>query len=231
MVRQLEEGLFQMRQTVVDSYLITDGRQAALVDSGFVGDMRLVETALSLAGLQWEAISSVLLTHGHLDHTLNLSALVERSGATVYMHPDDWDHLVGRYRYRGWSRVCGALEWAGRAAFGYLPVGGFEPIGDGDVLDVLGGIQVVHTPGHTAGHCCYLWRERRLLFAGDLFACVLPGARLPPRIFNSCPERFPASLAKVRRLALRGMLSNHCDRSGSELQLERFNRRFHSYGP
>lgn len=219
-----------MRQTVVDSYLITDGKEAALIDGGFVGDMRLISKALTLAGLSWEAIRSVLVTHGHLDHTFNLAAIVERSGATIFMHPDDREHLRGRYRYSGWARVCGALEWVGRTAFRYSPVESVQPIGDGDVLDILGGIQVIHTPGHTVGHCCFLWRERQLLFTGDLFACVLPGARLPPRVFNSCPERFPTSLRKVRGLTLRGMLSNHCDRSGPELQLERFDRRFQSYG-
>lgn len=40
---------------------------------------------------------------------------------------------------------------------------------DGDRLD-LGGrqIQVVHTPGHSPGHCCFYEPERGYLFSGDL---------------------------------------------------------------
>lgn len=41
---------------------------------------------------------------------------------------------------------------------------------DGDVLD-LGNrsLEVIHTPGHSPDHCCFLDREDRLLFTGDLF--------------------------------------------------------------
>jgi glyoxylase-like metal-dependent hydrolase (beta-lactamase superfamily II) len=47
----------------------------------------------------------------------------------------------------------------------------FEPdidLKDGHVIDVAGGIEVVHTPGHTAGHVALLWkRDRGLLLVGD----------------------------------------------------------------
>ena len=40
---------------------------------------------------------------------------------------------------------------------------------DGDMIN-LGNIQlqVIHTPGHTAGHCCFYWREKEVLFSGDI---------------------------------------------------------------
>ena len=40
-------------------------------------------------------------------------------------------------------------------------------LNDGDVLPIAGGIRVIHTPGHCAGHVAYLWEERGVLFAGD----------------------------------------------------------------
>ena len=43
-----------------------------------------------------------------------------------------------------------------------------SPLADGDVLPVLGGLEVIHTPGHTPGSVC-LWAPRDgLLFTGDL---------------------------------------------------------------
>jgi glyoxylase-like metal-dependent hydrolase (beta-lactamase superfamily II) len=40
---------------------------------------------------------------------------------------------------------------------------------DGDCFD-LGGrtIRVLHTPGHSPGHCCFYELERRYLYSGDL---------------------------------------------------------------
>jgi glyoxylase-like metal-dependent hydrolase (beta-lactamase superfamily II) len=42
------------------------------------------------------------------------------------------------------------------------------PIEDGDVLPVLGGLRVVHTPGHTPGSVCLFGARDRVLFVGDM---------------------------------------------------------------
>ena len=42
-----------------------------------------------------------------------------------------------------------------------------QPIEDGDVLPVLGGLRVVHTPGHTPGSVCLYGARDRVLFVGD----------------------------------------------------------------
>lgn len=41
------------------------------------------------------------------------------------------------------------------------------PIEDGDVLPILGGLEVIHTPGHTPGSVCLYGRRDRVLFVGD----------------------------------------------------------------
>ena len=46
-------------------------------------------------------------------------------------------------------------------------VEGAETYEDGDVLDVPGSPRVVHTPGHTPGHCVLLFEGRGALFVGD----------------------------------------------------------------
>ena len=41
------------------------------------------------------------------------------------------------------------------------------PIEDGDVLPMLGGLRVIHTPGHTPGSVCLYGVRDRVLFVGD----------------------------------------------------------------
>ena len=44
------------------------------------------------------------------------------------------------------------------------------PIEDGDILPMLGGLRVIHTPGHSAGHIALLAQRAGGLIAGDLCA-------------------------------------------------------------
>lgn len=43
-------------------------------------------------------------------------------------------------------------------------------VNDGDDLPMLGGIKILHTPGHTLGSICLFLQHQRLITAGDLLA-------------------------------------------------------------
>ena len=43
-----------------------------------------------------------------------------------------------------------------------------QELTNGEVLDIAGGIEVIHAPGHCAGQVALLWRPGRTLFAGDV---------------------------------------------------------------
>ncbi|MGE9268347.1 MAG: MBL fold metallo-hydrolase, partial [Verrucomicrobiales bacterium] len=144
-------------------------------------------------------------------------------------HPADTLHFHGRFPYRGLSRVCGGLEHWGRTLFGFRAPQIEHPLADGQTLDFWGGIQVLHTPGHTVGHCSFYSLKHDLLFSGDLFANWLPRVMLPWPWLNSCPEKFPASIRKVLDLNPSGILANHCDKADPATQATRFQKRFASY--
>lgn len=86
-------------------------------------------------------VAAIVLTHAHVDHVAGVPALHERTGAPVYMHPDDRE-LYHR-----------APDQA--AEFGLrvppLPEPGHE-LGDGGKLQLAGiEFEVRHTPGHSPG--------------------------------------------------------------------------------
>jgi len=43
-------------------------------------------------------------------------------------------------------------------------------INDGEELTMLGGIKVLHTPGHTPGSICLYLQQERLVIVGDVIA-------------------------------------------------------------
>jgi glyoxylase-like metal-dependent hydrolase (beta-lactamase superfamily II) len=114
-------------------------------------DVLVVDVALSadsnLDGIieQAEAmgakkIEKILLTHIHSDHCGGALALKKRSGAKLGIH---------------------------RSRAGYLGGEDFE-YGDGDRIQFGGGeLQVLHTPGHESGHCCFYDSGDQVLFSGD----------------------------------------------------------------
>ncbi|MGH9168212.1 MAG: MBL fold metallo-hydrolase, partial [Acidimicrobiia bacterium] len=91
---------------------------------------------------------ALLVTHGHVDHVGGAGEVVRKTGMTAYLHPDDdWLALDPETQLRG--------------LFDQLPPGDFAPpesfehLSDGGALELAGlRLQVLHTPGHTPGHCC-----------------------------------------------------------------------------
>ncbi|MGI9648178.1 MAG: MBL fold metallo-hydrolase [Acidimicrobiia bacterium] len=117
---------------------------------------------------------AVLLTHAHIDHLGGAGAVARRHEVSTYLHPDD-----------GW--LAESPEDQLRALFGMVPPGDFAPpdqlheLADGQRLDLAGlALDVLHTPGHTPGHCCFLLGSEGVLFSGDqLFAGSVGRTDLP----------------------------------------------------
>ena len=221
-IRNVPAGIYPMRGVMSVCHLLVEGKAAWLLDTGMVGEPILLRRLLARLGLGPEAIQAIVLTHGHLDHAGNLARIKEWTGAPVYAHPAERAHIDGTYPYEGPARWCGRLEAMGRWAFRYRPAAIDHPFGDGDLLPFWGGLEVVHLPGHTDGHCGFLSRRHDLLFTGDLFASYFFNTHLSPRMFTSRPELVPASLRRVLAMSPGRMVPNHYDVLDGELHVRRF---------
>ncbi len=220
----MAQEIHQVRGIFVNVYLIEWGDDLVLIDGGFIGDVVRLKKFLKRIDKTFEDITHILLTHGHIDHTANLSLLKKFSGARVAGHPKDKDHILGRHRYRGSSRICGMLEAVGRAILSYKPFELDAELEDDQLLNLAGGIRVVHLPGHTIGHCGFFHEPTQILFTGDLYQHSWYREGLAPFFFNSCPEYFPSSIEKILRLNPKGIYSNHSDSAEPAIQFERLRK-------
>ena len=77
---------------------------------------------------------------------------------------------------------------------------------DGDCLD-LGNrtLTVIHTPGHSPGHCCFFEPEREYLYSGDLIYRGCLDAFYP----TTDPKLFRQSVRKVQQLEINRILPAH----------------------
>lgn len=146
--------------TRVRAHLVLE-EPPSLIDCGYAGSTARIETAMRERGKSVTDLARVVVTHGHPDHAGSARELAAL-GIPVLIHPADAANLGVTWRdaFRRPSR--------GRVFAAMTPEPPtVEPIEDGQVLPMLGGLRVVHTPGHTPGSVCLYGARDRVLFVGD----------------------------------------------------------------
>ena len=223
-MKNVPPNLHAIRGIMGCCFLLENGNDSVLVDTGMFGETILIRRLVRKLGLKPQSIKTILLTHGHLDHAGNLARLKDWTGARVLAHINEQAHIDGTYPYQGVNRWCGWLEAAGRRAFRYRSAKIDEFIHDGAELPLWGGLRVIHLPGHTRGHCGFYSKKHNLLFSGDMFASYFFTTHRPPPILNSVPELLNQSADKISRLRPKWIIPCHFDFLNGELHRRRFCR-------
>jgi glyoxylase-like metal-dependent hydrolase (beta-lactamase superfamily II) len=222
-VERVAVGVYRLGSRWVNWYLVDDDGQLTVVDTGY--PRYHDELAPSLTALRRDTsdIEAVVLTHGHADHLGSAARIHGESGAQVFAHSADADGIragapepppaffADAWRPRFARYLLHALASGGRSI---AAVPSVETFGDGDVLDVPGKPRVLHTPGHTPGHCALLLEERGVLLSGDALVTLdTATGRTGPRPirWNGDAELAVASYERLRALAARVVLAGHGD--------------------
>ena len=178
-----------------DAFLIAEER-LTLIDAGMVGSRIMLERYLRRIGRRLDELERIICTHGHPDHIGGVSELVrDRDDVTVLIHPDDLAGLRLPLR-EALARTDDRAVRRGRL-IQYLTRAPADPtpIEDGEVLPILGGLRVVHTPGHTPGSIClYAPSQRASSSPATCFRCSAAASRMPARSSaTTTPARGPRS--------------------------------------
>lgn len=221
---ELTKRLLEVRAPGVTFYVLRDQSGLWLIDSGFAFGRLSLQKSLVKHGWDRLPMRGILLTHGHLDHILNVERLAVDHGALIIAPQLDADYYTGQAKYVGLSQITGWMEAMGRPLLGFRPFTPDQWLRDGDVLDVWGGLRAIHLPGHTAGHMGFYSEVDQVLFTGDLFASYGKRGSLPPAIFNKDHNEILRSIHKALQLPLRGVLPNHGDKSAPGVHLQRLRR-------
>jgi glyoxylase-like metal-dependent hydrolase (beta-lactamase superfamily II) len=171
---QVADGVWRIPTAPADfinSYLI-DGKDdgtLTLVDAGMRGAQKTLLAALAGLGRRPQDVTHLLLSHAHNDHTGGAKAVVDATGSRTATHEREAVYVrEGRMPVPDPSTRGGRLmaRIPGRLR-GFARVGVDDTFVDGEVLPLAGGIEVVHTPGHTPGHCSFLHQDSGVLITAD----------------------------------------------------------------
>lgn len=126
-------------------------KQAVIIDPG--EEAQRIQLKLVEWNLQPVAI---LLTHGHFDHIGAAKTLKDRYSIPIYTLDAEKEILTTKNNL---SEMFG---------LGNLYLEADEYLKDNQKLTIADmEFQVLATPGHTAGSCCYLMEQEKVLFSGD----------------------------------------------------------------
>ena len=164
-------GVHRIANAVSTAYLLVDDRDGlTLIDTGPGGFDRRVLAYLQRIGRRPDEVQRIILTHRHFDHMGGAAKLRAATHARVWAHPLDIPQIDGTEPNRLPKGIAGvALRVLMPIAFPFTPCPVDATLTDGQEIAVgsLGVLQVIHTPGHTLGHCSLLLPTRHLLIAGD----------------------------------------------------------------
>ena len=192
-------------QSPTNVTLIRSGSDLILVDMGS-GD-RFMPTAgklwdnLKTAGIDKGTITKVIFTHGHPDHLWGavdeLDDLVTPD-ATFYVSAREWDFWNGDDAMRGLPAERAGFVTGARRNYAAIK-GKVKMVKPGD--DVVSGLSVVDTPGHTQGHVSLaLAGGDGLIVGGDTLTHPLISFEHPE--WRPAADHVPEQAADTRRKLL-----------------------------
>ena len=171
-------GPFTFKGTL--TYIVGHGR-VAIIDPGPADEAHI--TAL-LDAVRGETVTHIFVTHTHRDHSLAVPRVKAATGALVLAE--------GPHRAAQPLRVGEAPRLDASNDTEFKPD---RALGDGEVVCGPGWtMEAVATPGHTANHTAFAYKEGNVLFSGDHVMAWSTSIVAPP---DGAMSDYMASLDKL----------------------------------
>lgn len=172
--------IIQKRIGYSNAILIVNGVNSVLVDTGVKGNMKQIRVLFKQAQLKPSDLELIILTHTHYDHTGNLQAIHDWTGAKVMVHKNEYENLKNGFTPipAGIRKIPKFISRAGNLfvpKFASPNPFNAEIINEKEFdLNEFGlDAKVIHTPGHTKGSQSVIFGKTAI--TGDAFVNMRNG--------------------------------------------------------
>jgi glyoxylase-like metal-dependent hydrolase (beta-lactamase superfamily II) len=206
---------FQNRPRVIACAVLHGPGGVAIIDPGPSSTLPVLHRTLSAAGMSLGDVTTILLTHIHLDHAGATGTLVrENPNVRVYVHESGAPHMADPGKLiASATRLYGDAMDRLWGEFAPVPPAAMMTLRGGERLDVAGrSLEVAYTPGHASHHVSYFSADSGVAFVGDT-----AGVRVVPNGFVLPPtpppdidlEIWAQSLAAIEKWQAETLLITH----------------------
>ena len=169
-IMEIVTNIHLIPNVIANPYLLIDSNGLTLIDTGIPGSEKKILKYITKLGYESGDLKQILITHADFDHTGGLASLKKVCGALVSA-----SEVEAKAIATGWSSRYPKphkLRTRIMYALGYpftktTPAIVDNYLKDGQTLNILGGLQVVGTAGHTPGHLSFFATSANILFVGD----------------------------------------------------------------
>ena len=166
------DNVYVVSGVTANSYILVEPDGLTIIDTGLPYSEKTILRYVASKGWSARDIKRILITHADLDHYGCLAALQKESGARTYASLVEAKAIAEGQSSRPLDRNGNnTLQRLLIAFFSRImkatPFQVDEILAEGQTLPVLGGLQVVETPGHSPNHLSFFAPAVRVLFCGD----------------------------------------------------------------
>ncbi|HEU0291201.1 MAG TPA: MBL fold metallo-hydrolase [Anaerolineales bacterium] len=210
------DNVYVVSGVTANSYILVepDPYGLTVIDTGLPYSEKTILRYIASKGWSARDIKRILITHADLDHYGCLAALQKESGARTYASRVEAKAIAEGQSSRPLDRNGNnTLQRLLIAFFSRIlkatPFQVDEILSEGQTLPVLGGLQVVETPGHSPNHISFFASSVGVLFCGDSMKSDDKGLRVSRSRNNWDQDRAEASVRKQARLGAQIVCPGH----------------------
>jgi hydroxyacylglutathione hydrolase len=186
-------------------YMVINGKDLTVIDTGTPGNAKKIVAYIQEIGYQPKDVSTIILTHHHLDHSGSLKELKDLTNAKVAVSEVEADYVSGKKPY---PKPKNVLMRAAPLFFKAAPTNVDIILKDGTEISNL---VVIETPGHTPGSIMLYDAQRKALFAGDTLRFDRRKISGGPKQYSWDEAKMEASIEKISKLDFDVLLPGHGD--------------------